>query len=286
VCVCACVHVCVSERVFLKNGPPALGPLGLVVPNLPTGWAHSEDLQINQLALINGSSVAQTSPILNPIYLSSTGNSSEIYSIVAVSPSLSTLLENGQARIFSDDESLTFLPFSLPSNKVEVVVFCQNGSCNSTDLAFQFDASGSLATVKFSVTPFCPSDKFDACGECDGDNRTCTCACYHGFRTKYMAYELFKFGLQQVVAQTNQTLAQLREVLASVKALGSNVPNQLSATFPARITNERNFGECVSEFCAAFGDFYSNFTSLLPLPERTGLPYDTCSCDPDPRFNV
>jgi len=200
--------------------------------------------------------------------------------ITDVSADLLAALTTGQVELFNVNfVRLTSFPFYLPGSRLRVVVKCPDTTCKLGYLFFEYTIGGSSAFVRFDVRADCPSGRFDICGECDGDNRTCTCACYHGFRTNYMAYQLFRFGLEQISAQANQTLTTLRKVQEILKKIPKGQQKDLPS-FPREISRQRNFTKCIGRFCSAFGDFFANFTASLPLAEMTGLPFDTCSCDP------
>jgi len=248
-------------------------------------------LTINQRILIQGKiprSPYKTKTTFK--LLSSPDVNATDYSIVSTSTGLITLVNAGDLLIMNGNTTLTSFPVNLTSNDITVYANCSDDLCTNAVQAgeatfdFAVSPSGSIARVKLDITSSCLGGVLDACGVCNGDNRTCQCVCYHGFRNAYLGYQLFNFTIQTLLVKVDSAIDHFNQFLTQLRAIksGSQPPQP---DFAKEIYNSRSFAGCSGRFCAAIQGFQSRYNSLLPIPEPTRLPFDACSCDPDPLAN-
>eukprot|EP01098_Paradermamoeba_levis_P005918 TRINITY_DN2464_c0_g1_i1.p1 TRINITY_DN2464_c0_g1~~TRINITY_DN2464_c0_g1_i1.p1 ORF type:complete len:562 (-),score=167.16 TRINITY_DN2464_c0_g1_i1:207-1892(-) len=274
-----------SGRDAISNG---IGPKGILVPGNSNQWVQGTGLQINQRITISGKTNFNTASFQ---LLASQEVLPLTFTITSFSPDLAPLIARKEVIIYSTDRPtvlpITTIPTVLSSPNLGVLVNCSDGNCTnlSGNLFFGFRANNSTANVKIDVIPPCPSNKYDACGVCQGDNRTCMCLCYHGYRSEYLNFKLMQFGVDQTLARINMTLNALSNVLSKIQTIKA-ADASVQPALVRQLQLHKDFNTCHSTYCQSFGPWKSKFDALFPLAEPTGLPFDKCSCDPDPSMNI
>eukprot|EP01097_Dermamoeba_algensis_P001523 TRINITY_DN1574_c0_g1_i1.p1 TRINITY_DN1574_c0_g1~~TRINITY_DN1574_c0_g1_i1.p1 ORF type:complete len:661 (-),score=206.43 TRINITY_DN1574_c0_g1_i1:52-1782(-) len=115
-------------------------------------------------------------------------------------------------------------------SQVNLVLYCNDTICSNlggTTSGFPFreffisyKAIGQVpsnisAKLFLTVYPDCDGI-YDACGVCNGDNRTCQCIFYHEFRNTRMSYVLLTFMIDLLIEKSTTTADILEETLEKI----------------------------------------------------------------------
>lgn len=281
------------------TGPAAhdmVGPLGMLVPGSPSQWVQGTSLTINQNLLVVAKSPLQSANQVASVTLLSSNEIAPIkFTLTSFSPDLLPLVNTGQVRVLvAGGNGVPVLPKDLPlalpsssSPTLQVMADCTDVKCKNIfgSLFIGFSANQSPAKVQLTVTNPCASGVYDACGVCNGDNRTCMCLCYHGFRTSFLGHQLFQFGTNQTLLKIQLAVDYLRKLMDQIGMAQSG--NKIAqGQVIEEVRKQENYFQCHSKVCNGLGPWKARLDSLMPLPEATGLPFDSCNCDPDPTINI
>lgn len=193
-------------------------------------------------------------------------------SITGYSPSFLAALENGTAILSLGSNNSTVVlgaPFQ-PTTPVNVILKCVDVFCSNLGgtpdafpwkkFYFEYQAQGvvpSDLTARLYMNVFADCDGvYDACGVCNGDNRTCSCVEYHDFSSLRMSYELLTFLIDFLIQKVTITTQLLEETYEKYEMFAQNA-TLASLLDSATQTTELNtfFNQCYSPYCRALDRF-------------------------------
>jgi len=168
---------------------------------------------------------------------------------------------------------------TLPSgSQLNMVLFCSDAQCSnlagSTSLSafpwrsffINYHAGNPNVTAKLFINVFPDCDgSYDACGVCNGDNRTCQCVVYHEFKNVRMSYVLLSFMVDFLIDKVNTTTQILDETLDKINTrLNSNTPIPSANVQTQQLMSFYN--GCLSNYCQSVTRFLRILTSIPPPP--------------------
>jgi len=215
-----------------------------------------------------------TAPVLAPAFapysLTIAGFSPLLTGAVMANQARVTVASTGAA--LSQNQTLT------PGEKLNVVLFCSDAQCSnlagSTSLTsfpwrnffINYHAGDANVTAKLFINVFPDCDgSYDACGVCNGDNRTCQCVVYHEFKNIRMSYVLLTFMVDFLIDKVNTTTQILDETLDKINTrISSNTPIPAANVQTQQLMSFYN--GCLSNYCQSVTRFLRILTSIPPPP--------------------
>jgi len=278
-------------------------PIGVVVTNDPSlegtyrFWNGSQTgkedgLIINPKVFFSATLINTPRPVVNKVVLPSfdaNGNNVNIpvfstsfqpytLSVVDYSPSFANAIQNGTATLtFSDGTPVPLnTPFP-PSTELNVILQCVDTFCSNLggtpdafpwrSFYFSYQAQGvvpSNLTARLLMNVYADCDgAYDACGVCNGDNRTCQCVYYHDFTNVRMSYVLLNFLIDFLITKVTTTTQLLQETLDRYIYLLANLSN-LTLPDPSLQTSQLTsfYNQCLSPYCKALSRFETILSNI------------------------